>query len=155
MRWTATRSLLVFAATTALVAWLGSVATSSSVNSDWFESLAKPDFYPPNALFGIVWTILYAAIAIAGWLAWRDGGGLRTLVPWTIQIILNLGWTVFFFAARQPGWAFAVIVSLLAAAVWTAWAMWPHSHVATYLFAPYILWILFAAVLNGAILALN
>jgi tryptophan-rich sensory protein len=149
------RSLLAFGAVTALVAWLGSVATTSNVDSEWFRSLEKPTFYPPDALFGIVWTFLYIGIAVAGWLAWRRAGGLSTLLPWTVQLVLNLGWTVFFFAAQQPGWAMVVIVALLAAAVWTAWAMWQHSHTATYLFVPYILWIGFAGVLNWSIIALN
>ena len=50
--WAQTRSLLVFGAVTALVAWLGSVATRDSVNSEWFRSLDKPVFYPPDQLFG-------------------------------------------------------------------------------------------------------
>lgn len=56
---------------TALVAWLGSIATREAVDSEWFLSLEKPAFYPPDQLFGIVWTVLYIMIAVAGWLAWR------------------------------------------------------------------------------------
>lgn len=153
--WAKTRSLLAFAAVTALVAWLGSIATRESVNSEWFLSLDKPAFYPPDELFGIVWTILYIMIALAGWLAWRHGGGFRVLVPWTIQIVLNLGWTVFFFASQQPGWAMVVIVALVVAASWTAWVMRPYSTTAALMFVPYILWVIFAGVLNGAIIALN
>lgn len=154
-RWAKIRSLNTFGAVTALVAVLGSVATMSAVDSEWFRSLDKPGLYPPDALFGIVWTVLYVMIAIAGWLASRNGGGIRTLIPWTVQILLNLGWTVFFFSARQPTWAMAVIVALLAAAIWSAVAMWPYSRAATYLFVPYILWVAFAGYLNGAIVALN
>lgn len=148
-------SLLVFGAVTALVAFLGSMATAASVDSEWFETLTKPSLYPPGALFGIAWTVLYVLIAIAGWLGWRKGGGARVLIPWTIQIVLNLGWTVFFFGTRQPGWAMAVIVSLLIVAIWTAVAMWRFDHIATYLFVPYILWIGFASYLNLAIITLN
>jgi tryptophan-rich sensory protein len=153
--WIQARSLIVFAAATALVAWLGSMATQESVDSQWFESLEKPAFYPPNEVFGIVWTVLYVMIAIAGWLAWRNGGGLRTLVPWAVQLVLNLGWTVVFFALQEPPWSMVVIVALFAAAVWTAVEMWRVSRVAGLLFVPYILWIGFAGVLNGAIVALN
>lgn len=153
--WAQTRSLLVFGAVTALVAWLGSVATRDSVNSEWFRSLDKPAFYPPDQLFGIVWTILYILIAVAGWMAWRNGGGFRVLVPWTIQILLNLGWTVMFFAVQQPGWALAVIAALIATTIWTAVAMRPYSKLASLMFLPYILWVMFAAVLNGSIVALN
>ena len=153
--WIQARSLLVFAAATALVAWLGSMATQESVNSQWFETLEKPAFYPPNEVFGIVWTVLYVMIAIAGWLAWRNGGGLRTLRPWALQLVLNLAWTIVFFALEEPPWAMVVIVALFAAAVWTAVEMWKVSRAAGLLFVPYILWIGFAGVLNGAIVALN
>lgn len=153
--WIEFRSLVVFGAATALVAVLGSVATTGSVDSEWFESLEKPAFYPPDEVFGIVWTVLYIFIAIAGWLAWRAGGGIRTTLPWTTQLVLNLGWSVFFFGAQQPGWAMVVLVALLVAAVWTAFAMHRFSRTAAYLFMPYILWIVFAGVLNGAIVALN
>ena len=153
--WIQTRALLVFAALTTLVAWLGSVMTMQSVNTDWFASLEKPGFYPPDAAFGIVWTVLYAFIALAGWLAWRNGGGVRGLVPWTIQLLLNLGWTVVFFGAQEPVWGLVVIVALFAAAIWAAASVHRFSQMATYLFVPYILWIGFAGILNGAIVALN
>ena len=56
--WIQTRSLLVFAAATALVAWLGSMATQESVDSQWFESLDKPAFYPPREVNAIELTVL-------------------------------------------------------------------------------------------------
>lgn len=149
------RSLLAFGSVTAFVAILGSVATTDAVDSEWFASLEKPSFYPADSLFGVVWTILYVLIAVAGWLAWRNGGGLNVLVPWTIQIILNLGWSVFFFGAQQPGWALVVIIALLATSLWTAIAMWRHSHWASYLFVAYILWVAFATALNVSIVTLN
>lgn len=153
--WPQVRALLVFSGLTALVAWLGSVMTRESVNSEWFAALEKPAFYPPDAVFGIVWTILYVFVALAGWLAWRNGGGIRVLVPWTIQLLLNLGWTVVFFGAQAPGGAMVVIVALFLAAVWTAARMAGYSKLSAGLFVPYVLWIAFAGVLNGAIVALN
>lgn len=153
--WPRLLSLVVFGAATFLVAYLDSLATRSSVESAWFENLDKPVFYPPSFLFGLVWTILYVMIAVAGWLAWRHGGGARTTVPWSIQLALNLGWTLLFFGAQQPAWALVSIVALLGVTIWTASVMWFHSQAATYLFVPYILWVGFATVLNGAIVALN
>jgi tryptophan-rich sensory protein len=60
-----------------------------------------------------------------------------------------------FFGLRQPGWAMVVIVALLAAIVWTIVTMWPRDHTAAYLMVPYLLWVAFATLLNGAIVALN
>lgn len=148
-------ALAGFGAATVLVAWLGSVATSGAADSEWFRSLDKPAFYPPDATFGIVWSVLYVLVAVAGWLAWRAGGSTRTTVPWVVQIVLNLGWSVLFFGLQEPTWALVEIVVLLAAATWAAVSFWDLDRRATALFVPYILWIAFAAVLNASIVVLN
>lgn len=148
-------ALVGFGSATALVAWLGSLATRASSESAWFEQLEKPPFYPPDATFGIVWSILYVLVAIAGWMAWRSGGGWRAAIPWAVQIVLNLGWTILFFGLESPGWAMAEIVLLLAATVWAARAFARFEKWATALFVPYILWVAFAAALNASILVLN
>ena len=57
---------VLFAGVTVAVAVLGSLATSSG--RPWYDELEKPVFNPPDATFGVVWTILYAMIAFAGWL---------------------------------------------------------------------------------------
>ncbi len=59
---------VLFAGTTVAAA-IGSVATGSG--QDWYDRLDKPSFTPPDATFGIVWTVLYVLIALAGWLTWR------------------------------------------------------------------------------------
>jgi tryptophan-rich sensory protein len=43
---------------------LGSVA-SAGANSPWFLALDKPVIQPPKTVFPIVWTLLYADIAIS------------------------------------------------------------------------------------------
>ena len=148
-------ALAIFGGATALVAGLGSWITAGSVESQWFDALAKPAFYPPSATFGIVWTILYVLIALSVWIAWRGGGRAEVLIPWFIQLALNLGWTMAFFGARAPEIGMVVIIALLLAAIWTAVAMWPHSRFAALMFVPYILWGAFAAVLNWSIVVLN
>ena len=43
------------------VAFIGSIFTSGTVDSDWYLQ-NKPSFTPPNWLFGPVWTALYFLI---------------------------------------------------------------------------------------------
>ena len=54
----------------ALVAPAGSAFTIPSIDS-WYASLAKPTWTPPNAVFPIVWPILFGMMAVAAWLVWR------------------------------------------------------------------------------------
>lgn len=120
----------------------------------WYAGLAKPSFTPPAWVFAPVWTLLYVAIAIAGWLVWRDGGGASAALWWT-QLALNFAWSPTFFAAHETGLAFAIILLLLATIVAFIAATRRQLPVAAWLFLPYALWVAFAAVLNGTIWALN
>jgi translocator protein len=148
-------ALVGFGAATALAAWLASTATTGASDSEWFFSLDKPAFYPPEAAFGIVWSVLYVMIAVAGWLAWRSGGGTTVVGPWAIQLVLNMSWSILFFGLQEPGWALAEILVLLGAATWTTVILARFSRWAAALFVPYLGWIAFATLLNGSIVWLN
>ena len=104
---------LIFAVATVAVAGIGAVATSSG--RDWYDTLEKPSFTPPDATFGIVWTILYVVIAVAGWLAWRASVGPRPTTWWAVQMALNLAWTAVFFGLESPVGGVVVIAALIPA----------------------------------------
>lgn len=144
-----------FAGVAVAVSVLGSVATSSSTDSTWFEELDKPSFYPPSATFGIVWTILYVIIAVSGWLAWRGGAPFSTLAVWTVQMGFNLAWSVVFFGLREPTLAVVVIVVLTAAIIETIRRFHPVHRLAAWMLIPYLAWVGFATVLNVSIAIAN
>ena len=147
----------------ALAGWIGltfcAALTGLSIQpAGYYASLAKPAWAPPPWIFGPVWTLLYLMMAFAAWLVWREGGWRAQRVPLTlylVQLALNALWTPVFFGLRQPGLAFAVIVLLGAAIVLTGRAFRPVSRVASWLFVPYLVWVVFAAALNFAIWRLN
>lgn len=147
-------ALLVCAAAAAI----GGVATATGV-SGWYPTLAKPPFTPPNALFGPVWTLLYALMGIALWLLWRAGGtspaNRPALALFAAQLALNAGWSVVFFGLRAPGLALLWIAALAVAIALTIGAAWHRSRPAAWLLTPYLLWVGFAGVLNAAIWWLN
>lgn len=69
--------------------------------------------------------------------------------------MLNAAWTPLFFGARRPRVAFANIVALdIAAGAYTAAAARVDATAAK-VASPYLAWIGFATVLNGAIVAKN
>jgi tryptophan-rich sensory protein len=147
----------------ALVGWLAltfaAAATGVFVSSGgWYASLAKPAWNPPSWLFGPVWTLLYAMMAVAAWLVWREGGWKaqkRTLGLYLVQWALNALWTPLFFGLQRPGLAFAEIITLDMAVLGTLMAFWRVRRAAGLLLVPHTLWVAFATVLNITIWRLN
>jgi tryptophan-rich sensory protein len=139
-----------------VAAGLGSLFTMVSLGT-WYGGLVKPSWNPPNGVFGPVWTVLYATMAVAGWLVWRRGGLASWLaLRWfAVQLVLNVGWSAVFFGLQMPGLAVLEIVVLWLAIVATLITSWRVSRLAGILFVPYLLWVSFAAVLNFAIWRLN
>jgi len=135
------------------VAGLGSLATLGNVDG-WYATAEKPPFNPPNRLFGPVWTVLYGMIAVSGWLLWLRRAK-PALLAWSVQLVLNLLWTPAFFGLELLWPAFAIILALDAAVVWTIVRARAVRPVAAWLLVPYLGWILFASVLNASLAVLN
>jgi len=136
---------------------LGSLFTVPSIPI-WYASLRKPAWTPPSWLFGPVWGLLYAMMAFAVWLVWLRAGitGARVAVlVFAIQLILNVAWSWLFFARRNPGAALVDITLLCLSVGLTALLFARVEPLAAYLLLPYLMWILFAALLNARIWQLN
>ena len=138
-------------------AGLGSIATATSVDG-WYQTLARPSWNPPDWVFGPVWTTLFAMMAVAAWLIWRQAGLRQAAMPLGLffaQLALNVLWSVLFFGLRRPDLAAFEIVLLWLAIAATIVAFWRRSRPAALLMLPYFFWVTFAAMLNFAIARLN
>jgi tryptophan-rich sensory protein len=145
--------LLCFAA-----GFLGSIFVSDQIGS-WYEVVQKPFFTPPNWIFPIVWTILYICMGIALWLVWEkdeDAAHVRGWVPLFIaHLIVNAAWTIFFFGYHATFIALVDIILLWTCIVLLMIGAGEIDKRASWLLAPYLAWVSFAALLNGAIWWLN
>lgn len=154
----AIRGLVVTLVLCFAAAAIGGVATSASVTS-WYPGLDKPVWTPPSWLFGPMWTLLYAMMAVAAWLVWKVAGGIAgakgPLAIFSTQLLLNAAWSILFFGFRSPGLALLDIGLLWAAILATTAAFRRVAPVAGMLLVPYLLWVTFAAALNLAIWLLN
>ena len=123
--------------------------------SDWYDTLNKPWFHPPDWIFAPIWTTFYILIAIAGWLTWtRDTRGFCRDF-WVAQAVLNFTWAPIFFAAQEPEFAFAVIVLLLGSIIGFILCARKIDRYATIIFSIYGLWVVFAGLLNLSVIILN
>ena len=121
----------------------------------WYRDLTKPSWNPPDWLFPLAWTVLYVMIAYAGTrLAQIDGAGVA-LALWALQIALNTLWTPIFFGLHNIKAAMMVIVFLWSAVAASTLVFFSLDPVSGWLFVPYLVWVSFAAALNGAILLKN
>jgi len=143
-------SLILLIAVCLLTGFLGSLATSTSVNS-WYVELSKPSWTPPSWVFGPAWTMLYIMMAVAAWLVWRKGytADVRfALTLFGVQLLVNGLWSYLFFGLRWPGGALVDIAVLWVAIAATVIAFARVSQPATWLMLPYLAWVSFAMALN-------
>lgn len=122
---------------------------------DWHAALNKPVFNPPNWVFAPVWSTLYILIGIAGAMAWRWDPQSGAVKVWFVQMILNGAWTAVFFGAHQIEMAAIVILVLWWSIISFMKRTKKELPLATWLFAPYLLWVSFATLLNASFAALN
>lgn len=153
----------------ALATWLGlacwlalcyaAMAFGGLYSADeWYAALRKPAWTPPNWVFPVVWPILYTLMGIAAWLVWRRNGfagaGLA-LGVFLAQLAVNALWSYLFFGLHRPDLGLIDICVMWALIVATILAFRRHSTTAAWLLAPYLLWVTYAATLNGGILLMN
>ena len=151
--------LIVSCTVPTLVGVAGSFFTTADSLNNWYAKLNKPPFNPPDWVFGPVWTTLYILMGIAAFLVWREGLDNKlvrlALLCFVVQLALNALWTPLFFGLRSPLAGLIDIVLLLSAIDLTTILFLRISKPAGLLLAPYILWILFATILNASIFLLN
>ncbi|MDG3584005.1 TspO/MBR family protein [Galbibacter pacificus] len=150
--------ILIAVAICLTVGFLSGFVTQSSVG-DWYVTLNKPSFNPPNWVFAPAWTLLYILMGIAAGIVWARGfyhKWVKTaLYHFGFQLIFNAMWSIVFFGFHKPFWALLVILTLLVLIALTIKWFKVVNKTAAYLLVPYLLWVCFATVLNFSIWQLN
>jgi tryptophan-rich sensory protein len=140
-----------------LVGALGSIPTVRSIPT-WYRGLDKPGWNPPDAVFGPVWTALYALMGLALVLvrrAARDANLDRAQAAFGLQLGLNLAWSFVFFGGRNLRGGLGVILLLWLAIAATIVEFWRIKPAAALLLVPYLGWVGFASILNADIARRN
>ena len=138
------------------VAALGATITDLG---PWYQALAKPAWNPPDVVFPMGWTLIYALITISAITAWRAAPNSAVseavIGLFALNGFLNISWSLIFFRLQRPDWALyelaALWLSILAMIVFCG----RFSRSAALLLVPYLGWVSFAGALNWAVVQLN
>jgi benzodiazapine receptor len=122
---------------------------------DWYRSLNKPRWTPPDWLFPVAWTVLYLSMSVAAARVAMVGDSGQALALWSVQIALNALWTPVFFGLRRLGAGLVIIFLLWLAVAATMLAFWQVDRIAGLLIAPYLLWVSIAGALNRSVWVRN
>ncbi|MBX9906497.1 tryptophan-rich sensory protein [Patescibacteria group bacterium] len=125
----------------------------------WYQALVKPSWAPPSWLFGPVWTVLYAIIAVSfGYVAYLYFTGripFMVALPFLLNIAFNALFTPLQFGLKNNELASIDILLILGTLVWALVAIYPYAKWVSLVNIPYLLWVSFATVLQLTITFLN
>lgn len=138
---------------------LGSLIGFITSPASSYSDLIQPSFAPPSIVFPIVWTILYTLMGISHYLVTNSSAnsilkfGASSI--YVIQLIFNLLWSIVFFVFEWRLFAFIWILLLIGLVVIMIKRFYNINKTAAYLQILYLLWLVFASILNLSVYLLN
>lgn len=128
----------------------------------WYQTLTKPFWAPPAWLFGPVWTVLYAIIAISFgtvfYKAFTKEIPWMVALPFALNLVFNFAFTPIQFGLRNNFLASLDILLVVGTLAWALYAVWHASldlRWVVYANLPYLLWGTFATCLQLTVTYLN
>lgn len=137
------RSFCSFSCLRRLPLAAGSVVTAPAA-AGCYQTLQRPAFAQPDAVFAPVGTAIFLLMAMAGWRVWRRAGWTAAQALFGLQLVLNFAWSALFFGLRRPDLALAEILVPAGTIVGSTCAFGRVDPVAVWLLAPYLAWVAFA-----------
>lgn len=154
------RTLVATGLGTAAAAVIGSIASKAGVET-WYPTLKKPPYVPPDGVFPVAWTTLYADIAVtsAGTIDTLRAQNPAEVRPYVTalatNLVLNASWSWLFFKAHKLGPSAVAAGALALSSADLARRTAKVNPQAGLALAPYPLWCTFATVMSSDIWRLN
>ena len=155
------KTLIGTALATAAAAVVGSLSSREGVEG-WYTRIRKPAYVPPNAVFPIAWTTLYADIAVTSAAAidrfradGRETKARAYMVALGTNPLLNASWSWLFFTKNRLALSAASAALLAASSADLARRAADADPKLGAALAPYPAWCSFATVMSADIWRLN
>lgn len=120
--------------------------------SQYYSQLIKPSFAPPGYIFPIAWTILYILMGISAYkISKKEYNSSKVkdaMFYYWLQLGLNFLWSILFFGLGLRFTALVDLILLLIVLIIMIYKFYKLDKKAAYLNIPYVIWILYAGVLN-------
>lgn len=129
--------------------------TIGIITSGNYKKIIMPSFAPPKILFPIVWSILYILMGISRYLIDDLPNNNQALKIYNLQLTVNLLWSFFFFSFKWFFFSFLWIILLIILVIIMIIKFYKLSKFSSLIQIPYLLWIIFACILNYTIYTLN
>ena len=148
-------SFLLFVIITYSASAIGGLATIKFKES-WYSMLVMPAYNPPDWVFAPVWTTLYLIMTIAIWKFWHSKNrDIDTIYIYIVHLIFNTTWSIVFFVFHKITLALIVLIILILLIIVLILRFKRVNLLSYYLMIPYLLWCLFALLLNVSLIILN
>ena len=148
-------SFLLFGIITYSASVIGGLA-AINFKEPWYSMLMMPTYNPPDWVFAPVWTTLYLFMTIAIWKFWHSKNReLGTIYIYIIHLIFNTTWSIVFFVFHKIALASIVLIILILLIIILIVRFKRVNMLSYYLMIPYLLWCLFALLLNISLITLN
>jgi translocator protein len=147
--------ILIYILFIAVVLSCGLLIGINNIPGEWYQSLVKPSFNPPNWIFAPVWSVLYVIIGFVGARTFLNHRRTAAMRFWVAQMIFNFAWSPLFFGFQEVALALIVIIALLISIVGFIATSRKQDYLSALLFLPYLAWGAFATLLNASIFLMN
>lgn len=147
--------ILIYILFIVIVLGCGLLIGINNIPGEWYQSLVKPSFNPPNWIFAPVWSVLYVIIGFVGARTFLNHRRTAAMRFWVAQMIFNFAWSPLFFGFQEIAMALIVIIALLISIVGFIVVSRKQDDLSALLFVPYLAWVAFATLLNTSIFLMN
>ena len=148
------KNLIISILIPVIIGFLGSIV-GNVMNG--FDGINKPAFTPPAIVFPIAWSILYILMGISSYLIFESDSSEKdsALLIYGIQLVINSLWTFFFFNLKWFLFSFVLVLIILLFVIVMIIKFYKINKTAAYLQIPYVVWLIFAAILSYNVFLLN
>ena len=148
-------TFILFLIVTFSASFIGGIV-SIYYKDPWYSLLTKPSFNPPDWIFAPVWTTLYLMMTFSIWIFWHSKKKeIQTVYIYFIHIVVNTTWTIVFFLLHNLVLAAFVLFLLIIMIFGMIYRFKSVNLISVYLMIPYLLWCLYALILNLSLINLN